>query len=135
MQTVPEIWQAHRGEPRSPHPSVRILSGILNGTMESHQLMPELSQQDARQRHARVIDGRREARTLSRKGEGYTLDEITYNDGYPTQVGWYDVLIDGGEDRLLHRYCHMENRHKWQDIDGHEIKGKVMWTGQATQTP
>lgn len=64
------------------------------------------------------------------------MDEmITYYEGYPQKVGWYDVLIDGGEDRLLHRYCHMENRHKWQDINGCEVRGMVLWTGEASVTP
>lgn len=64
------------------------------------------------------------------------MDEIeVYYDGFPKEVGWYDVIVDGIEERLLHRYCYIENRHKWQDINGCEPKGKVLWTGEATQTP
>lgn len=60
---------------------------------------------------------------------------VLYRGGFPQTVGWYDVLVDGGEDRLLHRFCRMENRHKWQDINGNTVQGDVLWTGDASATP
>ena len=66
---------------------------------------------------------------------GHTMDEIEYHEGFPKDVGWYDVLIDGAEDRLLHRYCHIDNRHEWKDINGIRIDSKVLWSGEATQYP
>ena len=64
------------------------------------------------------------------------MDEIeVYYDGFPKEVGWYDVIVDGIEERLLHRYCYIENRHKWQDINGCEVKGNVKWTGDVSATP
>lgn len=64
------------------------------------------------------------------------MDEIIlYHEGYPREVGWYDVIANGIEDRLLHRYCHMENRHEWKDINGCKIEGEVLWTGTAEPTP
>lgn len=64
------------------------------------------------------------------------MDEIEeYNEGFPQEVGWYDVIVDGAEDRLLHRFCHQENRHEWKDINGIRVEGNVKWTGEASIRP
>ena len=63
------------------------------------------------------------------------MDEIEYKEGYPTDVGWYDVLEDGKEERLLHRYCHLENRHEWKDINGIRREGNILWCGEAGRCP
>ena len=63
------------------------------------------------------------------------MDEIEYKEGYPNQIGWYDVLIDGGEDRLLHRFCRQENRHEWKDINGIRREGNILWCGEAGVCP
>lgn len=62
-------------------------------------------------------------------------EKIEYREGYPEDVGWYDVLVNGVEDRLLHRYCRSEQRHKWQNINGIEITDEVLWTGTAEAYP
>lgn len=58
-----------------------------------------------------------------------------YHEGYPKEVGWFDVLRDGVEDRLLHRYCRIENRHEWKDINGVKQEGDILWTGEAGRYP
>ena len=63
------------------------------------------------------------------------MDEIEYFEGYPKEVGWFDVLVDGVEDRLLHRYCHMENRHEWKDINGVRREGHILWCGEVGECP
>ncbi|SCW26526.1 hypothetical protein SAMN05660484_00011 [Eubacterium ruminantium] len=60
---------------------------------------------------------------------------IEYHTGFPQQVGWYDVLVDGLEDRLLHRYCQMYGRHEWKDINGCKVDREVLWTGTAEPCP
>lgn len=63
------------------------------------------------------------------------MDEIEYKEGYPKEVGWFDVLVDGTEDRLLHRYCHIDNRHEWKDINGIRREGNILWCGEAGACP
>ena len=64
------------------------------------------------------------------------MDEIEYKEGYPEEIGWFDVLVNGREERLLHRVCHQDNRHEWKDINGNRIdESTVKWTGEATVTP
>lgn len=53
--------------------------------------------------------------------------------GDPPKVGWYDVLLDGEEDRLQWWVCMMNPRKRhWKNamgeyMDGHDIR----WTGEA----
>lgn len=105
--------------------------------MESNQLMPSVSQQDARQGYSRTNRDRTTARKDDSEEAGDTLDEMReeYHSGYPSEIGWYDVLVNGREERLLHRICHQDNRHEWKDIHGIRIDDEVLWTGEATVTP
>lgn len=59
-------------------------------------------------------------------------DEIQYRSGWPKQQGWFDVTVDGEEDRLRHWICQLSGRHEWIDVDGHYIRDReVLWCGEA----
>lgn len=65
-------------------------------------------------------------------------EEPIYNEGYPEQQGWYDVLIDNREeDRLQHWVCPIAGRHHWKDRKGNYIEAlhDVKWTGTPTVNP
>ena len=65
-------------------------------------------------------------------------EEPIYNEGYPEQQGWYDVLIDGvQEERLQHWICSIIGRHHWKDMDGNYIEAlhTVTWTGKPSVRP
>lgn len=52
--------------------------------------------------------------------------------GWPESQGWFDVTIDGEQDRLRHWICSMSGRHEWVDVDGLYIRDhEVRWTGEA----
>lgn len=53
------------------------------------------------------------------------LDE--YNDGYPPKKGWYDVLVEGEETRLLYYHCDMRNDDVWVDDTGERVWSIVKW--------
>jgi len=64
------------------------------------------------------------------------MESTSYNNGFPSQPGWYDVLIDGIEDRLVFRICHSCNRLEWRDINGNTIEPeRVKWIGEAGMYP
>ena len=66
------------------------------------------------------------------------MEEPIYSEGYPTQQGWYDVLIDGvQEDRLQHWVCAVYNRHHWKDLEGNYVEAlhEVKWTGKPSIRP
>ena len=58
-----------------------------------------------------------------------------YKDGFPTEQGWYDVTVDGMDDRLQHFICRMEGREYWKDIKGNPVEGVILWTGEASALP
>lgn len=59
------------------------------------------------------------------------MDE-EYQGGWPPEQGWYDVLVDGEEDRLRHWICQMSGRHEWIDSKGRYIRNaNILWIGEA----
>lgn len=62
------------------------------------------------------------------------MPDERYHDGWPPQQGWYDVLVDGEEDRLRHWMCMMSGRHEWVDDAGQYVRGVVRWTGEASRS-
>ena len=47
--------------------------------------------------------------------------EENYQSGFPGKAGWYDVLVDGAEDRLCFRYCPTCGMYVWQDLNGVKV--------------
>lgn len=64
-------------------------------------------------------------------------DEPIYNEGYPEEPGWYDVLVDGEPDRLRNWRCQLSGRHHWLDINGKYLDAlhSITWTGGPSITP
>lgn len=61
------------------------------------------------------------------------MDEEIYFDGFPQQQGWYDVKIDGKDDRLRHWVCSISGRHEWMDRASNYVRGKdIKWCGTAS---
>ncbi len=61
---------------------------------------------------------------------------MDYKDGFPKQPGWYDVQVDGVDDRLVFRICHQCNRLEWRDIMGNRVEeSRVRWCGEASLNP
>lgn len=59
-------------------------------------------------------------------------DEIVYHEGWPPEQAWYDVIVDGQEDRLRHWICKLSGRHEWIDVNGQYIRGsEVRWCGEG----
>ena len=50
-----------------------------------------------------------------------------YRSDRPDRPGWYDVLVNGKEDRLVFRYCGTCGNFIWQDIHGVRAEGEVLW--------
>lgn len=50
-----------------------------------------------------------------------------YLDGFPTRPGWYDVIVDGKEDRMVFRFCKTCGMFVWEDINGVKAEGDVLW--------
>lgn len=49
---------------------------------------------------------------------GLTEGEPEYKEGFPNIPGWYDVLVDGVEERLVFRFCGTCGKFVWEDISG-----------------
>jgi len=60
-----------------------------------------------------------------------------YQPGFPDKAGWYDVLVDGVEDRMVFRFCGTCGLWVWQDIHGVKQDNKdVLWMpGSWAVTP
>lgn len=58
-----------------------------------------------------------------------------WNEGYPKAVGVYACLVDGKEKSLVHKYCELNGRHRWQTLQGGDvIASEIKWKGKITQT-
>lgn len=66
-----------------------------------------------------------------RRGRSYLKGQDEYRTGYPDKPGWYDVRVDGREDRLLFRYCHTCNIWEWKDINGVRVTGQVEYIPES----
>ena len=61
---------------------------------------------------------------------------MEYHDGFPKQPGWYDVQINGVDERLLFRICKSYGRKEWMDTAGNRVKPeKVKWFGEPSANP
>ena len=60
------------------------------------------------------------------------MDE--YRSGEPKRAGWYDVLIDGEDDRLQWFVCVMNPKKRyWKDRDGNVIQKKdIKYIGEPS---
>ena len=55
------------------------------------------------------------------------VEEPEYRSDFPDLPGWYDVLVDGREDRMVFRFCGTCGTFVWQDINGIKAEGAVLW--------
>lgn len=53
--------------------------------------------------------------------------DARYMTGFPSTPGWYDVLVDGVEDRMVCRFCRTCGLFVWEDINGVRATGTVLW--------
>ena len=62
------------------------------------------------------------------------MDE--WKSGEPPAQGWYDVQVNGKDDRLQWWICVLNPRkRRWKDQDGNYIIGQeIKWTGQPSAT-
>ena len=56
--------------------------------------------------------------------------------GNPKEIGYYDCLVNGKEQRLYHWICSMNpDRHEWIDENDRYVKDEVLWRGTASVMP
>lgn len=44
-------------------------------------------------------------------------------------------MVDGKEKSLVHKYCELNGKHRWQTLQGGDvIASEIKWRGKITQT-
>lgn len=61
---------------------------------------------------------------------------MDFNDGFPTNQGWYECELDGEPAVLRYFHCEVSGRDEWVDKAGRYMRmHAVKWAGDAMRTP